>query len=164
MRGKNSIALTLGLASLCALALSGCMSPKSTAVYYAPTTAKWYPPKPKDAVTPIFAKPPARPHSIIGKLAFETSRGWPFIEKSILYNARANGADAAVVRDMKTWRETYVTRVPPQTDWVPTTTYYYSCGVARPVITYVPIFRPGYLREWNEDKTYFEAEMIVFRQ
>lgn len=164
MRRKNSTALVLSAAFAFLLALGGCVSPKSTAVYYAPTTAKWYPPKPKNADIPIFSKPPSRPHSTIGRLAFETAHGWNFVEKSILYNARANGADAAVVKEVKTWRKTYVTSVPPQTDWVPMTSYYYACGVARPVVTYVPVFRPGYLREWNEDMMWFEAEMIVFRQ
>lgn len=141
--------------------LCGCMTPSGTAVYYLPTTAKVFPPKDKDAVIPILGRPPKEPYTTIGKLAFKTDRGWRFVRKSILYNARANGADAVILRDMNSWSEQRLQQVPPTIDWVPMGNY---PGCGRPGVTFVPIFQPGYVQQYTVNKILFEAEMIVFKR
>ena len=80
-----------------------------------------YPAKPADAAIPILAKFPSGPYTAIGRLAFASDRGWPFLRKSMVYNARVHGADAVVLRSAHhATREFLFEQIPPQVDWVPT--------------------------------------------
>lgn len=159
----NLSALLAFLAGLLALLLAGCVSPKSTAAYYLSTTDRIYPPKPKNYPIPILTKAPAQPCRVIGRLAFTTDLGWNFVRKSMLYNARANGADAVILRDMKTRTQRNFAQVPPRVDWIPIWRVF-GCGpYARPVVTYYPSYRPGYIQEWKSERITFDSQMIVYR-
>ena len=84
-------------ATVAAAILAGCETVPSTSAYYLSYTEKVFPPKPKDAPIPILSKAPDRPYKVIGRLAFNTGRGWRFLRDSMLYNARANGADLVLL-------------------------------------------------------------------
>lgn len=157
------------LAIAAAALLGGCMSVSSTAAYYLSYTTKTYPPKPKDAVIPILGKAPDRPFKVIGRLAFSSEAGWAFMRESMLYNARANGADAVILKSADSRREARFTQVPPRTDWVPVPgpVIVSNCGKKNSnyyqTSTYIPVFQPGYVRRWVAEITAIDAEMIVFR-
>lgn len=159
----------MALAAIAAALCVGCVSVSSTAAYYLPYTTKTYPPKPKDAVIPILGKSPDRPYTVIGRLAFRSEMGWAFMRESMLYNARANGADAVILRSSDSTRENRWTQVPPRTDWVPVPgpVVVSNCGKKNSTYyqtsTYIPVFQPGYVRRWVAEVTAIDAEMIVFR-
>ncbi len=154
-------------AAFLALVLSGCASVSSTSMYYFPSTTTLYPPKPKDAPIPILGKSPDRPYKSIGKLTFSSTRGWRFLRDSILYNARANGADAAILRDTNSRQQTRLVTVPPRFNYIPVPgpvyrnkngeVYYYGT-------TYIPDFQPGYVFPSTWTITSIDAEMIVFKK
>jgi len=169
MRRVYSTALT-GI--FCAFLLAGCASVSSTSQFYFPTTADVYRPKDKNAPIPIFGKAPDRPFKTIGRLRFSSDLGWRFMRESMLYNARANGADAVILRSSDSREVRRFAEVPPRTDWVPVPgpvvvsqcgkkgnnqTYYQAAP------TYVPVFQPGYVRSWIDTVIGIDAEMIVFR-
>lgn len=150
----------MGLAFL----LGGCASVKSTAIYYTPYTAKYYPPKPPDAPIPILGKAPSgERYKAIGRLAFETDQGWNFLRRSMIYNAQANGADAVILKNVNSRQQVSLVEVPPQTDWIPTTGYYQRCknGRVYSYTNWVPFFRPGYVQPVVDTITGIDAEMIV---
>lgn len=161
---RNLLAILAFLVGFLALLLAGCASPKDTAVYYLSTTGKTYPPKPKDYPVPILNKPPEQPHTVIGRLGFATDLGWRFVYKSMLYNARANGADAVVLKNLKIKTVKNFAKVPPRMDWIPVTTLYNRGGCSRPIVTYLPSYRPGYIQEWKSEHVAFDSEMIVFKR
>lgn len=154
-------------ATVAAAILAGCETVPSTSAYYLSYTEKVFPPKPKDAPIPILSKAPDRPYKVIGRLAFNTGRGWRFLRDSMLYNARANGADAIILRDTSQRREYGVVNVPPRFNYVPVPgpayrtkngrTYY--CGP-----TWIPDFQPGYSYPTSWTIQGIDAEMIVFRK
>jgi len=155
--------------ALAALLLPGCMTVRSTAAYYLPTTQEIFAPKPKDAPIPILAKPPQIPYRVIGKLAFSAPVDFAFMRKSMEYNARANGADAVLLKDANSRQDTRVAEVPPRWDYEPVTTYVNrQCGRGQssyqPVTTYVPVFRPGYLQRYEVVITGIDAEMLKFKK
>ena len=94
--------------------LSGCASVKSTAAYYTSYSTGVYPAKPPEAAIPILGKFPSRPYTTIGRLAFESDRGWRFLRKSMVYNAQVHGADAVVLKSATMRREVSFQHVPPQ--------------------------------------------------
>jgi hypothetical protein len=100
--------------------LSGCATVNSTAAYYSSYSSGVYPAKPAEAVIPILTKFPSSPYTAIGRLAFESGRGWLFLRKSVVYNARVHGADAVVLRSANTRHKISFRQFPPQIDWVPT--------------------------------------------
>jgi hypothetical protein len=102
MSWRRATLIVAGFAGIFLL-LSGCASVKSTAIYY--RSIKDYPAKPLDAAIPILTRPPVRPYKVIGRMAFESDRGWNFIRKSMIYNAQIHGADAVLLRTAKTRRE-----------------------------------------------------------
>ncbi len=156
---KKSIVLLLAAFAL--LALGGCASVEGTAIYYTPTTLNFYPPKPKDWPVPILGKAPNESYQTIGRLAFQSDLGFRFMRRAIEYNARVNGADAVILKDVAGRREVFLTRVPPRVDWVPF--YgggpygYYGPGFVR----YYPIWQPGYVQANEALITSIDAEMIV---
>lgn len=162
-RIASLLALILGLG-----ALAGCASVSSTAVYYTPSTVKIYPPKLKNAPIPILDKAPPERFVKIGRLAFESDQGWPFMRESILYNARQNGADAAILKKVSTRKQVYFNEVPPQVDWVPVSNYYQYCRNGRRNggwnTTYVPYFRPGYIQRFEDRIIAIDADMIVLKK
>lgn len=139
--------------------LSSCASVKSTAIYYRPI--RNYPAKPLDAAIPILTRPPDRPYKVIGKLAFESDRGWNFLRKSMIYNAQIHGADAVLLKTAKTRREVSIQYLPPQLDWYPA----YQRGKHGEVHTrWVPYLRPERPLRWVDEITAIDAEMIVFEK
>jgi len=155
-----------GSAGLLGLILTGCASVSSTSMYYFPSTTTVYPPKPKDAPIPILGKSPDRPYKSIGNLTFSTSRGWPFLRDSILYNARANGADAAILRNTNSQQKTRLVTVPPRFNYIPVPgpVYRNKKGEVYYGTTYIPDFQPGYVFPSTWTITSIDAEMIVFKK
>lgn len=158
---------------LCLLAgISGCVSVSSTSQFYFPVTTDVYPPKTKKAVIPILGKAPDRPYKVIGRLSFRSDLGWKFMRESMIYNARANGADAVILKNTDSKERVNYTQVPPRMDWVP---------VPGPVVavnsggkkcnntsyvsypSYIPVFQPGYVRRWVQTIIGIDAEMIVLK-
>jgi len=140
------------LLSACLIALSGCATVESTAVYYTPYTLDKNPPKPKDAFVPILGKAPERSHETIGRLAFSSTQGYKFMRRSMEYNARMQGADAVILNSMDSDTQVYLTEVPPSWDYVPYTAYEPYCVVGEKGKVYTkyssytdwqPVFTPG---------------------
>jgi hypothetical protein len=91
-----------------AAALAGCASLSETTVFYTPVSDRSYPPKDKKEEIPVLAKPPAWPHRVIGRFAMQSDRGYRFVHRAMLYNARRQGADAVVIRKLvQDVRQTY---------------------------------------------------------
>ena len=145
--------------------LVGCASVESTSVYYLPYSTKVYPPKPPETPIPILGRMPREPHTVIGRLAFETDQGWRFLRRSMIYNAQVNGADLVVLKNVTTRRETTLVQVPPQVDWVPVPNYYETKkGRVRSYTNWVPFFRPGYVQPVVDTVTGIDAEMVVLEK
>ena len=144
-----------------ALFLTGCESVSSTSQFYRPTTARVYPAKPKDYSVPIFSKPPDCAYTEIGRLSFTANAGYDFMIRSIQYNTRLHGGDAAIMLHENTEQRPYNYYVPGYTSYVPVTTYSFGtansryCGPGGPgrstesgtvtSTTYLPAFNPGYM-------------------
>jgi len=156
--------------------LQACASVSSTAVFYQPTTANYYPPKPSNAIIPILNAPPVRPYFEIGRFAFQTTLGYPFAINSVIYNARRAGADAVIVKNCQNWSVPYSYVVPPTVGYVPVGGYggysgyggryggrcrgwgggYYGGGV-------VPVVYPGYAGYSYQNFTGIDARMIMYK-
>jgi len=168
---KNSIIFALGLFAI--VGISGCASVESTAIYYTSYTLDQYPPKPKDAFIPIIGNAPDRPFKKIGRLAFSSTLGYRFMRRSIDYNARVQGADAVILRDVDEQTQVYLTEVPPSWNYIPYTSYvpYTVRGYDGECYTelnsytnWQPVFQPGYISEESVTTTAIDAEMIVFKR
>ncbi len=144
-----------------ALLLSACASVKSTMVFYTPTTAVFYPPKDKSQIIPILNSPPVRSYKEIGRFAFQSDLGYPFIMKAVEYNARQAGADAVYVKDSKSWFVPYYYNVPPTVTWIPVGG---GCGGWYGGGGVVPITYPGYSGVSYRNFIGIDARMIVFKQ
>jgi len=155
-----------GAFGLLTLGLTGCASVGSTSIYYFPSTTNLYPPKPKNAPIPILGKSPDRPYKSIGNLTFSSTRGWPFLRDSILYNARVNGADAAILRETNSRQQTRLVTVPPRFNYIPVPgpVYRNKKGEVYYGTTYIPDFQPGYVFPSTWTITSIDAEMIVFKK
>lgn len=128
-------------------------------------TDRIYPPKPEDAAIPILGKPPGRSHDVIGRMAFASTRGWPFMRQSLLYNARTNGADAVILRKADETREFGIGRVPPRVEWVPVPGPVYETKKGRYYrgTQWIPFVQPGYTYPMTWRQMAVDAEMIVYR-
>jgi hypothetical protein len=148
------------------VALTGCETVASTSAYYLSYSAKTYPPKAADAPVPILAKAPDEPYRVIGRLAFQTGRGWRFLRDSMLYNARANGADAVILRDTTQKRQYGIVNVPPRLNYVPVPgpVCQNKKGQVYYGTTWIPDFQPGYSYPTSWTIQGIDAEMIVFRK
>ena len=154
------------------LVLCGCANLEQTAVYYTPTGTEFYPPLPKDAPVPLLAKPPEWAHRVIGHFDMQTDRGAKFARKALLYNARRQGADAVVMRDINyDLRRTY-NYIPPSWTSMPVTNYWNQCvqdnhgrwvNVPRAYTTFIPIYRPGGVVVDDVLWTRVRADMVVRR-
>jgi hypothetical protein len=123
------------------LLLAGCASVESTSVYY--KSLRNFPAKRPDAQIPILTNRPTRPFRVIGRLAFESDRGWNFLRKSMIYNAQIHGADAVWLKRSSSRRKVTFQHVPPRLDW----------GL---------YMRPEPPIRWVSDLTTIDAWMIVF--
>jgi len=162
---RCSLHVLLGLAGL---AVVGCASVESTAVYYTPYSTETYPPKEKDAVIPIVGKPPTEPHQAIGELKFSSNRSYRWLKKSIEYNARRVGADLVYMRESSSEPAPYSYYVPPRTRWIPVggyTTVKKKDGerVVRGYRRTIPVWEPGYTVQGMDIITSIDAEMIVLK-
>ena len=170
MNCMNARISTILLAGLMWVGFTGCASVKDTAQYYVSYTTQTFPPKAKDAPIPILGKKPKQPYQVIGRLAFESPYGWRFLRRSMEYNARANGADAVLLKDESSRTETTLQDIPPRIEYVPITTWVTACNDRNrnaqtyPVTTYVPIFRPAYTRVSQVNLIAIDAEMLVFKK
>jgi hypothetical protein len=148
---------------LLALLFPACVSVKSTAVFYRPTTTTFYPPKDKHAIIPILGAPPSQPYKEIGRFAFQSDMGYPFMMKAIEYNARQAGADAVYVKESKSWTVPYSYTVPTTVNWVPVGGYYGGgCGGWYGGAM-VPITYPGYTGVSYQSFMGMDARMIVYK-
>ena len=159
---------------VCLAGISGCASVSSTSQFYLPVTTDVYPPKPRDSPIPILGKAPDRRYKVIGRLSFRSDLGWKFMRDSMTYNARANGADAVILKKAESKDQVNFTEVPPRTDWI---------AVPGPVVAvnngggknhcknqtyvtypnYIPVYRPGYVSRWVQTIIWIDAEMIVLK-
>ena len=149
-----------------ALILSACASVKSTAVFYAPTSMAFYPPKDPHAVIPIMSERPAQPFTEIGRFAFQSDLGYPFMQQAIEYNARRVGADAVYIKESKSWSVPYYYSVPPTVTWIPVGGGYYGggCGGWYAGGAAIPITYPGYAGVNYRNFTGIDARMVVFKR
>jgi len=155
-----------------AWALTACSSLQDTTVFYTPATGDFYPPLPKDAPVPVLTEPPAWPHKVIGRFATQSDRGYPFLYKAILHNARLQGADAVVLRKLAfDTRRTY-SYIPPSWQNIPITNVYYTQmqdkkgkwrNVPQTYTTFVPVFQPGRTLASDAQWTEVVADMVVRR-
>lgn len=148
---------------LLSLLLPACVSVKSTAVFYTPTTTTFYPPKDKHAVIPILGEIPQGTYREIGRFAFQSDMGYPFMIKAIEYNARQAGADAVYIKESKAWTTPYAYTVPTTVNWVPVGGWYgggcggwYGGGA-------VPIVYPGYTGVSYQSFMGIDARMLVLK-
>jgi len=159
---------------LCFLAgISGCASVSSTSQFYLPVTTDVYPPKSKETIIPILGKSPDRPYKVIGRLSFRSDLGWKFMRESMIYNARANGADAVILKKADAREQVNFTEVPPRTDWVAVPGPVIAvnsggkkCGKNQTYVSYpnyIPVFQPGYVRRWVQTIIGIDSEMIVLK-
>lgn len=143
-----------------------------TTAFYTPVSDRYYPPKSKKDEIPVLSKSPAWPHRVIGRFAMQSDRGYRFVHKAILYNARLQGADAVVIRKLvQDVRQTY-NYIPPHWDRVPQSNVYYQqvqnnqgqwVTVPQIYTTYVPVFRPGRTVVSDSEWADVDAEMVVRR-
>jgi len=139
------------------LLLAGCASVESTSVYY--KSLKDFPAKAPDAQIPILTIRPKRPFTVIGRLAFESDRGWNFLRKSMIYNAQVHGADAVWLKSSKTRREISFQHLPPRMDWYPVSR---RSNHGKIDTRLAPYMRPEPPLRWVSDFTAIDARMIVF--
>jgi len=159
-----------------AAGLSGCVSVSSTSQFYFPVTTDVYPPKSKDIAIPILGKAPDQSYKVIGRLAFRSDLGWKFMRDSMIYNARANGADAVILKKADSKDQVNFTQVPPRMEWIPMPGPVIAvnngggkknCGNNQTYVsypTYMPVYQPGYTRRWVQTIIGIEAEMIVMKR
>ena len=157
---------------LAAAGLTGCTSLQDTTVFYTPSTAEFFPPLPKDAPVPVLTEPPSWPNKVIGRFAAQSDRGYPFLYKAILYNARLQGADAVVLRQLAfDTRRTY-NYIPPSWQNIPVSNVFYTPvqnkkgkweNVPQVYTTFVPVFQPGRTVVADVQWTDVVAEMVVRR-
>ena len=156
--------LSLITALVALFLLPGCVSVKSTAVFYTPSTNVVYPPKPKDAVIPVMNQPPSRSYAEIGRFSFQSDLGYPFMMRAIQYNARRVGADAVLIKDSRSWTIPYLYSVPPTLGWIPVGGWYGGgCGGWYGGAAAVPVWYPGYSGVSYDTFTGIDARMIIFR-
>lgn len=161
-KAVKRLLLIPALVALCLL--PGCVSVKSTAVFYTPSTNVVYPPKPKDAVIPVMNQPPSRPYAEIGRFSFQSDLGYPFMMRAIQYNARRVGADAVLIKDSRSWTIPYLYSVPPTLGWIPVGGWYGGgCGGWYGGAAAVPVWYPGYSGVSYDTFTGIDARMIIFR-
>lgn len=160
------------LACLLVAVLAGCAPLSETTIFYTPVSDRYYPPKDKKADIPVLTEPPSWPHRAIGRFAMQSDRGYRFVHKAMLYNARLQGADAVIIRKLvQDVRQTY-NYIPPGWDSIPQSNVFYQqvqnsqgqwVTVPQVYTTYVPVFRPGRTVVSDAEWADVNAEMVVHR-
>lgn len=148
--------------------LTGCVNISSTAQYYVPYDDIQREPLPPKTPVPILGKPPTRPYKTIGKLAFTSNQGFPFMRRSMEYNARQAGADAVILHNVESTVVPYSYYIPPSTRMVPIVGYGSRRGKHHcqdtPVVRYYPMYQPGYWVNSQQVMTSIDSEMIVYKK
>jgi hypothetical protein len=162
----------LMLVLLVAVAAAGCAPLGETTVFYTPVSDRYYPPKTKKEEVPVLSEPPAWPHRVIGRFAMQSDRGYPFVYKAMLYNARLQGADAVVVRKQGSELRQNYNYIPPGWESIPQNNVIYQqiknsqgqwVTVPQVYTVMVPVFRPGRTVVDESQWTDVTAEMVVRR-
>jgi hypothetical protein len=157
---------------LIAWAAVGCVPLSETTVFYTPASDRVYPPKGKREPVPVLSEPPAWPHQVIGRFALQSDRGYPFVSKALLYNARLQGADAVVVRKVGFDVRQTVNQIPASWESIPQSNVMYQRvqnaqgqweTVPQVYTAYVPVFRPERTVVSEKQWTDVTAEMVVRR-
>jgi len=147
-----------------ALLLSSCASVKSTEIFYSPATTVFHAPKESHAIIPILNAPPPRPYEEIGRFAFQTDLGYPFVQRALLYNARQSGADAVIIKNYQSWWVPSWYTVPPVYGWLPVGGWYGGgCGGGWYAGGAIPYAYPGYTGVTYQNFTGIDARMIIFK-
>jgi len=163
---------SLLLLALFVLAAAGCVPLSETAVFYTPASDRVYPPKGKREPVPVLSEPPSWPHRVIGRFAMQSDRGYPFVSKALLYNARLQGADAVIIRKMGFDVRQTVNRIPAGWESIPQSNVFYQQvqndqgqreTVPQVYTAYVPVFRPERTVVSEKQWTEVMAEMVVRR-
>lgn len=180
---KNTLFWSV-LSATIMLFVVGCSSVKSTENFYKSTTSIKYPEKPDDAIiwyVDNLNSIANRKYIIIGTLGYEASEGWDYIEKSIQYNGRKNGADAFIVRNSDSKTQSYQYYVPGYTEYESITTNTsgtinsntntygnysnHGTGTAtynQNTTTLVPVQHPGYTATGTTVRNTINCDFIVF--
>lgn len=157
---------------LAGVGLSACSGLRETTVYYMPVADRYYAPKDKNEVIPVLSEPPGWAYRVIGRFAMQSDRGYPFLHKAMLYNARLQGADAVVVRKLGSEVRQNFNYIPPGWESMPQSNVVYQqvknnqgqwVTVPQVFTTYVPVFRPGRTEVDETQWTDVAAEMVVRR-
>jgi hypothetical protein len=154
------------------LVLCGCANLEQTAVFYTPASPDYYPPLDKKAPVPILAQSPPWRSRVIGNFDMQTDRGPKFAREALLFNARRQGADAVVMRNLNyDVRRTY-NYVPPSWNSVPVTNYYNQwvqnkkgdwVNFPQAYTTFMPVYQPGGFNVDDVMWTRVRADMVVRR-
>jgi hypothetical protein len=129
----------------------GCSPLSETTAFYTPASGRYYPPLPKNAPVEVLSESPRWPHEVIGRFAAESDRGYPFLYRALLYNARLQGADAVVLRKLSFEDRTTYDTIPAHWENVPQTNVVYQqvrnsegqwVTVPQVYTVMVPVFRP----------------------
>lgn len=160
------------LAACIGAVLCACSPMRETAAWYTPVGDRFFPPLAKDAPVEVLNSAPSWPHEVIGKFEVISDRGYAFLERAMLYNARLQGADAVVIRRLVIEETRSYDHVPGRWENVPQTNVFYRrvqnsegqwVTVPQFYTVMVPVFRPP--RTFINDATWtdLKAEMIVRR-
>jgi len=145
---------------------------EETAVFYTPTSERFYPPRPKDADIPVVSEPPDWPHEVIGRFALQTDRGYRHVYRAMLHNARRQGADAVILRRLVFDVRQTINEIPATWRSVPQTNVWYQqvknkkgewVTVPQVYTTYLPVWQPARTVVSEREWTAVEAEMVVRR-
>jgi hypothetical protein len=155
---------------LAVLFFAGCASLSEADPFFIAATPEIYPPKDSREHIPLIADNPEGKFKVIGTMDWESPRRWNFVRRALERTARKHGADAIILREKKSFRETNLVDMPPTMRWVPVTRIVYvSSGPknnrttrAVPVTNFYPVFQPGFIAENVQDWTGVHAEFIVF--
>jgi len=151
---------------------AGCANLEETAVFYTPAGPQYYAPLDKKAPVPILGQAPPWRSRVIGTFDMQTDRGAKFAREALLFNARRQGADAVVMRDLGYDLRRSYNYVPPSWTSVPVTNYYNQwvqnkkgnwVNVPQAYTTFFPIYRPGGVMVRDVMWTHVRADMVVRR-
>ena len=154
------------------IVLVSCASLRDTTVFYTPLRDRYYPPKEKDVSIPVLAESPEWAKEVIGRFAMVSDRGYPFIYRALIYNARLQGADAVILERLAFDTRTSYNHIPPGWENIRRTSFYERRAKNKkgewvtslqPYTNFVPVFRPGRTVTREAQWTEVTAEMVVRR-
>ncbi|MFV0415951.1 MAG: hypothetical protein ACK5NG_06245 [Chthoniobacterales bacterium] len=161
--------LLIFIAAVLTVFLGACTSVSDTRRFYTPTGKIFRSPKAKNTVTPILFAEPDLAYQKMGTLEFASTRPWSYFEKAIRFNAREQGADAAIIRERRVDSNITSFEVPPSVDYRPFwRTVYYRDNRGRlcatEVVDYLPVYVPGYIGQELVVTTFMKADLVVFKE